>query len=74
MKLVTSEEMRRIDRKATEEIGIPAVVLMENAGLKVVDTIERTYGPLKEKSVYVFAGSGNNGGDGMVAARHLFNQ
>ncbi len=74
MKLVTSEEMRRIDKKAIEEIGITSVVLMENAGLKVADAIERKYGPLKEKYVYIFAGSGNNGGDGMVVARHLFNQ
>ncbi|TET86385.1 NAD(P)H-hydrate dehydratase [Candidatus Aerophobetes bacterium] len=74
MKLVTSEEMRRIDKKAIEEIGIPSIVLMENAGLKVADAIERKYGPLKEKYVYIFAGSGNNGGDGMVVARHLFNQ
>ncbi len=74
MKLVTSEEMRRIDKKAIEEIGIPSIVLMENAGLKVADAIERKYGPLKGKYVYIFAGSGNNGGDGMVVARHLFNQ
>ncbi len=74
MKLVTSEEMRRIDRKAIEEIGIPSIVLMENAGLKIGEAIEKKYGPLKEKSIYIFAGSGNNGGDGMVAARHLFNQ
>jgi len=74
MKLVTSEEMRRIDKKAIEEIGIPSIVLMENAGLKVADAIEKKYGPLKEKYVYIFAGSGNNGGDGMVVARHLFNQ
>jgi NAD(P)H-hydrate epimerase len=74
MKLVTSEEMRRIDKKAIEEIGIPSIVLMENAGLKVADAIERKYGPLKGRYVYIFAGSGNNGGDGMVVARHLFNQ
>jgi len=74
MKLVTSEEMRRIDRKAIEEIGIPSIVLMENAGLKIADAIEKKYGPLKGKYVYIFAGSGNNGGDGMVVARHLFNQ
>jgi len=74
MKLLTSEEMRRIDKKAIGEIGIPSIVLMENAGLKVADAIERKYGPLKGKYVYIFAGSGNNGGDGMVVARHLFNQ
>lgn len=74
MKLVTSEEMHRIDKKAIEEIGIPSIVLMENAGLQVANTIEEKYGPLREKSVYIFAGSGNNGGDGMVVARHLFNQ
>jgi len=74
MKLVTSEEMRQIDKKAIEGIGIPSIVLMENAGLQVANTIEEKYSPLREKSVYIFAGSGNNGGDGMVVARHLFNQ
>jgi len=74
MKLVTAEEMRRIDKKAIEEIGIPSIVLMENAGLQVTETIENKYAPLMNKSVYIFSGPGNNGGDGMVVARQLFNR
>jgi len=74
MKLVTAEEMRRIDKKAIEEIGIPSIVLMENAGLKVTEIIKNKYAPLTGKSVYIFSGPGNNGGDGMVVARQLFNQ
>lgn len=74
MKLVTAEEMRQIDKKAIEEIGIPSIVLMENAGLKVTEIIENKYAPLTDKFVYIFSGPGNNGGDGMVVARQLFNR
>ncbi len=74
MKLVTAEEMRSLDEEAIKKIGIPSIVLMENAGLKTAQIIEKEYSPLKGKSVYIFCGPGNNGGDGMVVARHLFNQ
>lgn len=69
MKVVTAEMMREMDRRAIEEFGIPGVVLMENAGRAVVEVIQREYGPLKDKHVVVFCGSGNNGGDGFVIAR-----
>lgn len=74
MYLVTGEEMKIIDEKAINEYGIPGVVLMENAGLAVVDVIKGHFsGGLAQKRVLVFAGKGNNGGDGFVVARHLFN-
>lgn len=71
MFLVTAEEMREIDRQSIEGIGIPGVVLMENAGLKVTEKIKEL-APNKAK-VVILAGHGNNGGDGFVIARHLGN-
>jgi len=74
MKVVTSQEMQKLDELAIKTIGIPSIVLMENAGIKVVEVIEKEYSPLPGKSVYILCGPGNNGGDGMVVARHLFNR
>ena len=71
MKVVTAEEMRRIDRDTIDEFGIPALLLMERAGSSVADRIMEIYGPRK---VIVACGSGNNGGDGMVAARILHDE
>jgi len=69
MKLFGASTMRELDRITIEEVGIPGIVLMENAGRGAADHIEamaRDRGP-----VLVFAGPGNNGGDGFVVARHL---
>ena len=71
MKVVTANEMREIDRKTIEEFGIPGRVLMERAGTAVAAKIREVYGP---KKVVVISGTGNNGGDGMVAARVLHNE
>ncbi|MBI3611126.1 MAG: NAD(P)H-hydrate dehydratase [Nitrospirae bacterium] len=68
---VTAQEMKLLDRRTIEEFHIPAGVLMENAGRRVVEEIENTQGPVKGKTVVVAAGKGNNGGDGLVAARYL---
>ncbi|MDY7034229.1 MAG: NAD(P)H-hydrate dehydratase [Thermodesulfobacteriota bacterium] len=73
MKAVTAEMMQRLDRRAIEECGIPGMVLMENAGRGTVAVIERHYPRLDKKKVAIFAGKGNNGGDGFVIARYLFN-
>lgn len=73
MYLVTAEEMQKLDYKAIHEIGIPGVVLMENAGLQVVEEIFNVIGNPKGKTITIFAGKGNNGGDGFVIARHLLN-
>ncbi len=74
MRIVTTAEMREIDRRAVEDYGIPGIVLMENAGTKVVEVIRQQLGgSVKGKAVTVFVGKGNNGGDGLVIARHLFN-
>lgn len=74
MKLLTANEMRDLDRRAIEEIGIPGVVLMENAGRAVVEEICRCYADLAPGPVLVLAGKGNNGGDGYVIARWLRQQ
>ncbi len=71
---VTTAEMRAYDKYAIEKLKIPGLVLMENAGRSVAEAILRHYGPVKEKSVLIFCGKGNNGGDGFVAARYLHNR
>jgi len=73
-KIVTVSEIRNIDRRAIEEVGIPGVVLMEKAGLTVARTVMDFLGENNGDRVLVFCGKGNNGGDGLVAARELFNK
>lgn len=73
MKVVTAQEMREIDQKAINEFMIPGVVLMENAGQRVVQAVLDKLPDIQGKTVTIFTGRGNNGGDGLVAARHLFN-
>ena len=63
--------MREADRRTIDEIGIPSLVLMENAGRQVVAAMEAMYGDLLERQVAVLCGRGNNGGDGFVVARTL---
>src|ERR1700719_4348368 len=63
--------MREVDR-LTIERGIPGLILMENAGSRVVDFLRETFAPLGEQRAAVLCGKGNNGGDGFVVARHLF--
>ena len=74
MKVVTASQMRELDRRATEEFGIPSLLLMENAGLQAVLEMERSFPRLRTSRVAVVCGKGNNGGDGLVAARHLFDR
>lgn len=71
MKLVTSEQMRELERRA-EAAGVTVAELMENAGLAVAQETWLTLGDVFERPVLVLVGPGNNGGDGLVAARHLF--
>ncbi len=74
MKVTTAEQMQGLDRAAINDFGIPGIVLMENAGRGAVEAITREYGALAGKLVSIFAGPGNNGGDGLVIARHLHQQ
>ena len=70
MKVVTAEEMRNIDEKTIKKYGIPGPVLMERAGLAVAIKIRELF---DKKKVIVLSGNGNNGGDGIVIARNLYN-
>lgn len=74
MKVVTASQMRELDRRATEECGIPSLLLMENAGLQAVLEMERSFPRLRADRVAIVCGRGNNGGDGFVVGRHLFDR
>lgn len=73
MKLVTAEEMREIDRYAIENLGIPSIILMENAGIRTLIGMREIIPDILKKRTLVIAGKGNNAGDGLVIARHIFN-
>jgi NAD(P)H-hydrate epimerase len=62
--------MREVDRR-TSEMGIPGIVLMENAGHRVVEFLAERFAPLPAQRIVVLCGKGNNGGDGLVIARQL---
>lgn len=68
--LVTGSQMRKIDAYAIETIGIPSMVLMERAALAVAEEVQRLAG--KTDCIWSVCGTGNNGGDGIAAARILF--
>ena len=74
MKIVTSVQMKDIDRRAIRNLGIPGIVLMENAGIRAAQFIIETIAAIHEKEILILCGPGNNGGDGFVIARHLFNR
>ncbi len=71
LKVATAKEIQDIDRKTINSFGIAGIVLMERAGLSVVDQINNLY---PHKKIAVLCGGGNNGGDGFVIARELHNQ
>ncbi len=70
-KVCTAQEMRNIDCKASEALGIPGVVLMENAGMRCVEELLKKFKSVKNLKIGIFCGKGNNGGDGFVIARQL---
>jgi hydroxyethylthiazole kinase-like uncharacterized protein yjeF len=72
--VATSREMQKCDSFAITKCRIPSIVLMENAGRSVADVIEKILGFVPGKSIYILCGKGNNGGDGLVVARHLYNR
>lgn len=71
--LPTPEEMRRWDQRTIEEFGLSGTVLMENASRAALAALEAHAGSVRGKRVVVFAGAGNNAGDGFALARHLIN-
>ncbi len=72
MKILTAEQMKSIDRRATDRFAIPSLMLMENAAMAVVDAIFEHYANCERVSI--FCGTGSNGGDGLAVARHLENR
>ena len=72
MLVLDAKTMQAMDKKTIEEIGIPGLILMENAGIGCTDILLKELGEKAEKGILVVAGPGNNGGDGFVIARHLF--
>lgn len=71
--IVTPKEMQELDRFGIEKIGLPGIVLMENAGRGIISCIQQKYGSIENKHFGIICGKGNNGGDGFVVARHLYN-
>lgn len=67
MRIMTCDQLRRFDRFAIEQLGIPSLVLMENAGRGCAERIAA----MQPRRVWILCGRGNNGGDGLVIARHL---
>jgi NAD(P)H-hydrate epimerase len=70
MKIVNSEQMRQIDQECIRS-GTPGHVLMENAGKAVAEETKRILGTIDQQRILLLIGPGNNGGDGLVAARYL---
>ncbi|HDQ46416.1 MAG TPA: NAD(P)H-hydrate dehydratase [bacterium] len=73
-RLLTAAQMRESDRRTIEEVGIPGLLLMENAGLGIVGLVSSILKDVPSPRILILCGRGNNGGDGLVAARHLINR
>jgi len=71
--VMSRDQVRKFDAWAINQLGIPGTVLMENAGRSCAELIKEKLGDIEKPSVCIFCGTGNNGGDGYVIARHLLN-
>ena len=71
LRVLTARQMRDADRRTIDEIGLPSIVLMENAGRQVMAALESLVEDLATRRLAVLCGTGNNGGDGFVVARAL---
>ena len=67
--VLSRNQVRRIDELAQSQYGLPGIVLMENAGHGAARILDHQYGP--RANTFIACGTGNNGGDGLVIARHL---
>ena len=70
---LTRQQIRRLDDVAINELQIPGVVLMENAGREAAEIVGEQMARNNARRAVIFCGRGNNGGDGFVIARHLLN-
>lgn len=73
MQHLNRKQLQQIDRLATAKYGIPSIILMENAGRAVAEETIKLLQYEQNQKVVVICGKGNNGGDGFVVARHLYN-
>jgi hydroxyethylthiazole kinase-like uncharacterized protein yjeF len=71
MEILTGEQMRRVDRRAIDTLGIAGLLLMESAGRAIAEALHADFPDARARGVLVLCGKGNNGGDGLVAARFL---
>ncbi|HXU12475.1 MAG TPA: NAD(P)H-hydrate dehydratase [Candidatus Binatia bacterium] len=71
MEILTSQQMRQVDRRAIRKFGLPEAVLMENAGRCVLEVLKLLDDDLQARRILLLCGKGNNGGDAFVLARHL---
>ena len=71
MKAFTAAQMQRIDRIVAERLKIPVFLLMDNAGRCVAEAARHVLKKSAGRKVNVICGGGNNGGDGIAAARYL---
>jgi len=73
VEILTSQQMRNVDRRASSRFGLPEIVLMENAGLRLFQILQDIEPDLTSRSLLLLCGRGNNGGDTFVLARQLHN-
>lgn len=71
MRILPAQEVRRLDQRTIQELGLPAELLMDTAGRAIADLVAQRLGPGAGRLAVVLAGAGNNGGDGLVVARLL---
>lgn len=71
VQIVTGVEMRSLEKQVLESFVFSPLILIENAGSRIVETLKQEYGCLIDKKVHILVGTGNNGGDGLVVARQL---
>ena len=71
LKAITSDQMYRIEENGHSVLGMRRFLMMENAGHGLADFVARRFKNLKNKRIVAVCGTGNNGGDGFVASRHL---
>jgi len=73
MYIVTANQMKALDQRTIQEVGIPGAVLMENAGRGTVEAMLYQFPDQKNGPIHILCGRGNNGGDGFVIARYFLN-
>jgi len=71
MKILTAKQIREIDQLSSTQFGIPSILLMENAGMRIVEALQKRFDDFEDLNIGIVCGKGNNGGDGFVVARQL---